>query len=178
MRKFSFKIVLLGDQSVGKTSLVYRFVNDTFSENYISTIGADFLIKDLALEDAAIRLMIWDLGGQEYWETLRNRYMKGADGCILVFDTSREDNIKNYINRWLKEIQNSIKGEIPVIIVGNKNDLEPGVDLEKAAEFFKILKMPYIATSAKTGNRVEAMFQRITADILSNKIATLKKSSP
>ncbi|HUY01008.1 MAG TPA: Rab family GTPase [Candidatus Deferrimicrobium sp.] len=174
MSKFTFKLVLLGDASVGKTSLVLRFINNAFSEKYISTIGADFLIKDLVLLGAPVRLMIWDIAGQTNWTHLRARYMQGADGCILVFDTSRETDIEWYVSRWLMEINDFI-GETPLIIVGNKIDLKPEIDLKEAANYIKKLNHLYMETSAKTGDRVESMFQRISADIIKSKAEYVKR---
>ncbi|NVM28245.1 MAG: GTP-binding protein [Candidatus Helarchaeota archaeon] len=173
--RFTFKVVLLGDQAVGKTSLVLRYVNNSFSDHYISTIGADFLIKDLELMGAPIRLMIWDLGGQEQWEGIRARYMAGSDGCILIFDVSRDHNIEFYINNWLREVKDFIGEKTPIIIVGNKMDLEPKVDLELATRLINNLNFPLIETSAKTGTQVETMFQRITAEIVMQKAKYVKK---
>ncbi|MHA1131247.1 MAG: Rab family GTPase [Candidatus Helarchaeota archaeon] len=175
MVKFTFKLVLLGDQAVGKTSLVLRYINNSFTEQYISTIGADFLIKDLELLGAPIRLMIWDLGGQTQWEHIRARYMQGSDACILVFDVNRELNIEAYINTWIREIRDFIGEKAPIIIVGNKIDLPAKVDLLKAARLIRGLGYPYIETSARTGDRVEAMFQRITADVVMQKAEIVKQ---
>jgi len=173
--RFTFKIVLIGDQAVGKTSLVLRYINNTFSEHYISTIGADFLIKDLELMRAPVRLMIWDLGGQQQWEGIRARYMQGSDGVILVFDVSRKESIQQYIGRWVQEVEDFIGDNIPLIVVGNKIDLKPQANLKEAAEICKIQQYPYLETSAKTGDRVEAMFKRITAEIIIRKAEIIKK---
>jgi small GTP-binding protein len=174
MHRFTFKLVLLGDMAVGKTSLVLRFINNTFSEKYITTIGADFLIKDLELLGAPVRLMIWDLGGQVQYEGVRSRYMAGSDGCILVFDVSRKGDVESYISQWLGEIHEFV-GDPPIIIVGNKNDLPSGVDLEKVAKFVQGLGLFYIETSAKTGHAVEAMFSRLTAEIVKRKAKKFKE---
>jgi len=172
--RFTFKLVLLGGMAVGKTSLVLRFINNTFNEKYVSTIGADFLIKDLELLGAPVRLMIWDLGGQVQWEGIRSRYMAGADGCILVFDVSRKNDFEGYLTQWLGEIHDFI-GDPPIIIVGNKIDLPHQVDLKKVTKFIQNLNHSYIETSAKTGARVEAMFQKITAEIIKQKAKNLKE---
>lgn len=160
--------------AVGKTSLVLRFINNTFSDKYITTIGADFLIKDLELLGAPVRLMIWDLGGQVQYEGVRSRYMQGSDGCILVFDVSRKGDVESYISQWLGEIHDFI-GDPPVIVVGNKIDLPPQVDLKKAAKLVQDLNHFYIETSAKTGNAVESMFQKLTAEIIKRKAKKLKE---
>ena len=175
MTRFTFKLVLLGDQAVGKTSLVLRYINNTFSEHYISTIGADFLIKDLEFFGAPVRLMIWDLGGQSQWEHIRTRYMQGSDGVILVFDVSRLFNLEGYLDKWLQEIRDFIGDKTPIIVVGNKLDLKPEIDLNAAARLIKKLNYPYIETSAKTGNLVESMFQRIAADIIMQKAEQIKE---
>ncbi len=169
MRKFGFKIVLLGDESVGKTSLVLRYVKNSFSEQYIKTIGADFLIKDLTMYNTIFRLIIWDLAGERYWNTIRERYMRGADGCILVLDTTREIDIKEYINTWTKEIYKLLGNDFPIVYVGNKVDLEPGVNLRELAYYIGTLRCPYIETSAKTGQGVEPMFEQITEEIINRK---------
>ncbi len=175
MAKFTFKLVLLGDPAVGKTSLVLRYVNNTFSEHYISTIGADFLIKDLELFGAPIRLMLWDLGGDLAWEHIRARYMQGSDGVILVFDVSRKFDLEFYISHWLQEIRDFIGEKTPVIIVGNKIDLKPQINLKETAKFIQKLNYPYVEASARTGNLVEGVFHRITAEIVKKKADILKK---
>lgn len=175
MSRFTFKIVLIGDQAVGKTSLVLRYINDTFSEHYISTIGADFLIKDLQLVQAPVRLMIWDLGGQEQWEGIRARYMQGSDGVILIFDVSRKQNLQYYISNWVREVKEFIGEKTPVVVVANKIDLKPQVNLKEAAKLMKSLNYPYLETSAKTGDLVEVIFQRITAEIVLNKAEYVKR---
>ncbi|MFX1295827.1 MAG: GTP-binding protein [Promethearchaeota archaeon] len=175
MLKFTFKFVLLGDQAVGKTSLVLRYINDTFNSNYISTIGADFLIKELELFGAPVRLMIWDLGGQRKWEAIRARYMAGSDGCILIFDVSQEININYYIYNWIKEIHDFVGKNTPLIIVGNKIDLKPKINLKETSQLIQQMNRNYIETSAKTGEHVETMFLRITADVIKQKALYIKK---
>jgi small GTP-binding protein len=169
MKKFGFKVIILGDEAVGKTSLVIRFVNDSFSEQYKKTIGADFLIKDLNLYNAVFRLVIWDLAGERHWSYIRERYMKGADGCILIFDTSREQNLKEYISHWTEETHRFLGDSIPLTIVGNKIDLESGINLREAAHYIGTLHHPYAETSAKTGAGVDKMFTQITDLIIESK---------
>ena len=98
-----FKMVLLGDSSVGKSCLLVRFADDEFNENYVSTIGVDFRFRSLRHNGKKIKLQIWDTAGQERYRTITNAYYKGADGIILVFDLFDKKTFVN-IDNWLKEV--------------------------------------------------------------------------
>lgn len=175
MKRFGFKIVLLGDPGVGKTSLVLRYVNDSFSEQYTKTIGADFLVKSLDLFKSHFRLIIWDIGGEKHWTSVRDRYMQGADGCILILDTSRKQDGIEYINNWVKEIHASTGEKIPIVIIGNKIDLKPAINLFQITDYVKSLGYSFTRVSAKTGDRVNSMFAQLTADIYNQKLITLQE---
>ncbi len=175
MKRFGFKIVLLGDPGVGKTSLVLRYVNNSFSEQYTKTIGADFLIKSLDLFKTHFRLIIWDIGGEKHWTAVRERYMQGADGCILVLDTAQKQDGNEYINQWLKEIQDFRGERIPTIIVGNKIDLKPAFNIHEFADHVKSLGYNFVRASAKTGDSVNSFFTQLTADIYNQKLIKLQE---
>ena len=98
-----FKLVLIGDSGVGKSSLLLRFADDSFSENYISTIGVDFRFKTLAVDGKAVKLQIWDTAGQERFKTITGAYYRGADGIMMVFDKTNQDSFK-HIPQWMEEI--------------------------------------------------------------------------
>ena len=169
--RYRFKVVLIGNEAVGKTSLILRYINNTFSENYIATLGVNFLTKDLISDGQDTRLVIWDIGGQETWKAKLPLYLKGADGPIIVFDLTRPLTFIA-VEDWLIKLK-SIAGEtIPFILVGNKNDL---ADLRKVKDkdVKRFLKKHdyslFYKSSAKTGENVEEFFVSITKEIVKSK---------
>ena len=161
--KYAFKIVVIGDPEVGKTSLIRRFSNNSFDENYKATAGADFYIKILKINDLNIFLTIWDIGAQERFGTIRNYYYSGADAAILVYDVTNSkslDSLKSWDDDFLKA---SIVSN-PRIIVGNKIDLLDKDELkqDKALQFAHDRNLKLILTSAKNNFNVEKIFVEIS----------------
>ncbi|MFX1258844.1 MAG: Rab family GTPase, partial [Promethearchaeota archaeon] len=152
---------------VGKTSIVYRFIENKFRENYKSTLGVNLLKKDLELEDYGdISCQIWDLGGQESFRSLRKLYLEGANGAIVMYDTTQRKTYDKLIE-WINSFQEAREGE-PMILVGNKSDLKDNVKVEtkEAKGFAEKNKMDFITTSAKTGDNVEKAFKEIIKKVL------------
>jgi small GTP-binding protein len=162
---YRFKIILIGAGAVGKTSLVKRFVDDTFSTSYNVTIGVDFLSKDVNLDGKEVRLTIWDVGGQERFQFMRSRFYDGAHGALLIFDLSRAETYQE-IQKWLNEFRTFAGENVPFILIGNKVDLIEDigevVERAEARSFAENEGSIYIDTSAKTGENVEDAFQRLT----------------
>ena len=159
-----FKLVLFGNASVGKTSLVERFVNDKFETNYVSTLGYNVYEKQVAYKNALISLMIYDIGGQEQFRELRRKYAEGAHTGLVVFDLTDSKSFDRVAD-WAFNLK-EFAGEIPYIIVGNKLDLvdKRQVDREKATDLAIELKaVEYFETSAKTGEFVENAFLKLAA---------------
>jgi len=157
---FKFKVTLFGPGNAGKTSLIIRYVRDAFNESLKKTIGSNFLIKDVTIDDKKVRLLLWDIGGQAQFQKLRRIYFKGSNGAIGVYDvTSSESLLK--IPGWVSSINKSLNKEVPMILCGNKVDLERKVSWEEGEELAKRLKCDYMETSAKTGENVEKAFQDI-----------------
>ena len=160
------KVVLLGNPSVGKTSTMRRFVEDTFDEAYLSTIGSNVNKKTVTIVDddfnaINMTLMIWDVAGDKACDTLKRAYYRGAHGAIVVCDITLESSFKE-LDNWLENVHD-IVGEIPVIIVGNKADLADlrevdFSDLQASAERYGTHAYE---TSARTGENVEMVFQTI-----------------
>ncbi|MHA1264942.1 MAG: Rab family GTPase [Candidatus Helarchaeota archaeon] len=165
--QFRFKIVLVGEEAVGKTSLIIRYINNTFQENYIPTLGVNFMTKDIIL-DKAVRLIIWDIGGQSTWKAKLPLYLKGADGALIVFDLTRPATLLA-VEDWIEKI-NSIAGtNTPFIVIGNKIDLVDHRRVKKQ-DVEKLLQ-PYnynlfLESSAKTGQNVEIIFQMIAQQLI------------
>jgi small GTP-binding protein len=164
-KKFMKKICMLGEMAVGKSSLVRRFVHNVFSDTYLSTIGAKVMKKEVQLEDALVKLMIWDIIGFVKYDTLLKSYSKGSHGGFIVFDTTREETFKA-IEEWADVFtQDGEKRNI--MIIGNKVDLEPGFDVEARVEALTGEHgWKYILTSAKSGENVEDAFKTMARDIL------------
>ena len=125
------------------------------------TIGSNFLIKDVELEDNVnVRLLIWDIGGQEQFSKLRTIYFKGSNGSLGVFDLTNPQSLLK-LPGWISSIKKSVKKAIPMIILGNKSDLERQVERVEAEDLALRLNCEYLETSAKTGVNVELAFETI-----------------
>ena len=157
----SFKILLLGDTSVGKSSFILRFCDDKFEEDSLTTIGLDQKNKFVKIEDKKIQLNIWDTAGQERFKSLAKNIIKGADGIVLMYDMSNYNSFKA-IKTWIKNIKESIDiTKVGIVIVGNKCDLpedEIKVDKEIKDDFEKEHNMKIIEASAKNSINVNDTF--------------------
>jgi small GTP-binding protein len=158
--QYKFKITLFGPGGVGKTSLLLRYIKDYFSDDLKKTIGSNFLIKDVNIDGKNVRLLLWDIGGQPQFHKLRTIYFKGSNGALGVFDLSSSQTLLK-IPGWISSIKKTVKRTIPMVLLGNKLDLERDVDLEEAEDTAKRLSCEYLETSAKTGENVEQAFEKI-----------------
>ncbi|MFX0014269.1 MAG: Rab family GTPase [Promethearchaeota archaeon] len=175
------KICLLGDGAVGKTALRERYLGKQFSSGYVMTIGADFAVKKTRITteegEKEVKFQIWDLAGQPRFNSVRELYYKGSHGGLLVFDITRRDSFTN-LNAWIDELyKNSGRGAIPVAVLGNKVDLRADVDdyvtRDEALKYTENLKnkfqfncnIPYLETSAKTGENVDESFINLASSI-------------
>lgn len=156
---YFFKILLIGDSGVGKSCLLLRFADDSWTDSHISTIGVDFKIKTLNCDQKVIKLQIWDTAGQERFRTITSSYYRGAQGIILVFDCTDMESFNN-VKQWLGEIDRYACENVNKLLVGNKTDLVQGrvVDKSVAQEFADSMSIPYIETSAKNATGVEDAF--------------------
>lgn len=164
-----FKLLIIGDSDVGKSSLLLRFADNTFSGNYITTIGVDFKIRTVEVEGEKVKLQIWDTAGQERFRTITSTYYRGTHGVIVVYDVTSGDSFAN-VKRWLHEIEQNCE-VVNRILVGNKNDCpERKVVLtEDAQRFADQMRIQLFETSAKENINVEEMFMAITCQVLRTK---------
>ncbi len=164
------KLVFIGNGATGKTSLIERFTKNTFQTSYLMTIGANFYMETVQIENKKVKLQIWDLAGQEHFKSVRPGFYIGVMLCIAVFDLTRESTIKD-LDNWMDEMYNSAKVSlIPTVLIGNKVDLEElrAINYEYAHNYTKLLakrypvyqnlEIPYYETSAKTGKNVKEAF--------------------
>jgi len=163
---YLFKLLLIGDSGVGKSCLLLRFADDTYTESYISTIGVDFKIRTIELDGKTIKLQIWDTAGQERFRTITSSYYRGAHGIIVVYDVTDQESFNN-VKQWLQEIDRYASENVNKLLVGNKCDLttKKVVDFTTAKEYADQLGVPFLETSAKNATNVEQAFMTMAAEI-------------
>nr|MDO8082025.1 ArgE/DapE family deacylase [Candidatus Freyarchaeota archaeon] len=164
--EYAFKVIVVGDGGVGKTSLIVRLTENRFSEDYKMTLGTSFAAHTMSVGDSVVTLQIWDLGGQPSFSHLRSFFYAGSKGGVIVFNLTDVKSFKN-VSMWRKELFN-VCGEVPIVIIGNKNDLasERVVSQQEAERLARSLGSSYIETSAKTGDKVSMAFQSIARRLL------------
>ena len=161
-----YKICFLGDPAVGKTSCIIRHTEKRFEDSYKLTIGTDISAKLMKAEDKNIYLIIWDIGGQERYQILRESYLQGSFGAIIVFGINNRDSF-NHTNDWLNEYRKTC-GDLPALLMANKIDLkdERVISDEEIKKKAKELGIDYLITSAKSGENVDKAFELIIHKIL------------
>ncbi|VDL59496.1 unnamed protein product [Hymenolepis diminuta] len=163
---YLFKLLLIGDSGVGKSCLLLRFSDDTFTDTYISTIGVDFKIRTLELDGKIVKLQIWDTAGQERFRTITSSYYRGAQGIIIVYDITDEASFTN-LKTWLTEIDLYANTTVNRLLVGNKCDLASrrAVSFEDGQSRADSLSIPFLETSAKTAENVHQAFVKMATQI-------------
>lgn len=163
-----FKILMIGDAGVGKSSMLLRFTDDSFDDHIQSTIGVDFKVKHMDVNDKRVKLTIWDTAGQERFRTLTSSYYRGAQGVVMVYDVTRRDSFEN-LEQWLKEIKlyspNNGEGVVK-LLVGNKIDLERSIPREEAEAWARSQGMLFLEASAKTKMGIRQCFLEVVQKIL------------
>eukprot|EP01089_Gocevia_fonbrunei_P020674 TRINITY_DN775_c0_g1_i1.p1 TRINITY_DN775_c0_g1~~TRINITY_DN775_c0_g1_i1.p1 ORF type:complete len:229 (+),score=59.24 TRINITY_DN775_c0_g1_i1:32-718(+) len=171
-KKVLLKIIILGDSGVGKTSLMNQYVNKKFSNQYKATIGADFLTKEVMVDDKLVTLQIWDTAGQERFQSLGVAFYRGADACVLVFDVNVAktfENLKSWREEFLIQAGPKDPEKFPFIVIGNKIDLEQSrvVSRKRAQNWCEQTgNIPYFETSAKEAINVEQAFQVVAKNAM------------
>ena len=174
------KIILCGDASVGKTNLLLRFSKDVFDESQKSTIGMDFVTKDVVLEDKKLKVQFWDTAGQEKFRSMSNNYYRAADGLLFVYDITKNSTFDRLSELLRDTDQHATKG-VSRMLIGNKTDLEPErqVTQDRGARFAEKHKMFFFETSAKNNHDqcVNKSFDAMIAETYRSKRANLESAS-
>ncbi|CAK72957.1 unnamed protein product (macronuclear) [Paramecium tetraurelia] len=175
---YLFKILLIGNSAVGKSSLLLRFADNVFNESFLPTIGVDFKIRTFDLNGKTVKLQIWDTAGQERFKTITNSYYKGAHGIILVYDVTDKQSFKD-VENWLAEVEKYANENVVRVLVGNKVDLESKreVTSEEGKELADSLNIRFIETSAKNSSNVEKAFITLANEIKA-KVAKSSEAIP
>ncbi|QLQ79322.1 hypothetical protein HG537_0B06700 [Torulaspora globosa] len=163
---YLFKLLLIGNSGVGKSCLLLRFSDDTYTNDYISTIGVDFKIKTVELDGKTVKLQIWDTAGQERFRTITSSYYRGSHGIIIVYDVTDQESF-NGVKMWLQEIDRYATSTVLKLLVGNKCDLADKrvVEYDVAKEFAEANNMPFLETSALDSTNVEEAFLTMAKQI-------------
>ena len=162
-KQFQFKLVLLGESAVGKSSLVLRFVKDQFDDYRESTIGAAFLTQTVTLDDgASVKFEIWDTAGQERYKSLAPMYYRNANCAVVVYDITQSSSLEK-ARTWIRELQRQADRSIVIALCGNKADLEERrqVTQEEAKKYAEEEGLMWSETSAKSGDGVQEIFTEI-----------------
>ena len=179
-RKYVIKLAVLGDPAVGKTSLIDQFVQHSFTNNYIPTLGVNIVVKDITIKDGKsfIRLTLWDIAGQDKYDLTRKMFYQGCEGVLLVYDITRPTTFSSIKDKWLKEYKNYAGKDGVFILIGNKVDLrDQGIvsgdhsqtvmAFEDGTKYAQTIKASdFIETSAKLGNNVEKAFETLYTQVL------------
>ncbi|XP_078372247.1 ras-related protein Rab-13-like [Oculina patagonica] len=165
---YLFRLLLVGDSGVGKTCILIRFVENTFSSSYISTIGIDFKIRTLELDGKKVKLQIWDTAGQERFYTITSTTYRRAMGIMVVYDVTDEKSFMN-ITRWISKIRENADKNVNKILIANKCDLEEKrkITRERGEELAENLGIPYVEMSALASSNIDEAFITLAKDILS-----------
>ncbi|KAL4196157.1 hypothetical protein AMTRI_Chr04g181950 [Amborella trichopoda] len=159
-----YKLVFLGDQSVGKTSIITRFMYDKFDNTYQATIGIDFLSKTMYLEDRTVRLQLWDTAGQERFRSLIPSYIRDSSVAVIAYDVANRQSFLN-TPKWIEEVRTERGSDVIIVLVGNKTDLvdKRQVSVEEGDAKAHDLGVMFIETSAKAGLNIKPLFRKIAA---------------
>ncbi|KAF4673601.1 Ras- protein Rab6 [Perkinsus chesapeaki] len=159
-----YKLVFLGEQAVGKTSIITRFMYDTFDSNYQATIGIDFLSKTMYLEDRTVRLQLWDTAGQERFRSLIPSYIRDSSVAVVVYDITNVASFKS-CEKWIDDVRTERGNDVIIMLVGNKTDLadKRQVSTEEGEQKAKEQGVMFIECSAKAGYNIKALFRKLAA---------------
>jgi Ras-related protein Rab-1A len=159
---FIFKVLLLGNSDVGKSSLLLRFVDSVWNDAFVPTIGVDFKVKTLEINNKKVKMQIWDTAGEERFRTVVSTYFRGAHGILLLYDVTNRDSFKNLEN-WLIEIEKNSSEKVLKILLGNKCDLNDDREIQpdEGRAFADRNGMEFMETSAKMNTNVNEAFETL-----------------
>lgn len=162
-----FKILLLGDSGVGKSSLLLRYTKDQFMQDIRSTIGVEFGVKYLKIDNLQLKVQIWDTAGMERYSSITSSYYKGAKGVIIVYDICKKKSFEN-IDRWINDFKAKADEDAVILLIGNKSDLieERQVGTEEAKSISQKNKLAFMETSAKNNDNVNKAFLTLFEEII------------
>ena len=164
--EFMFKVVLVGDMSVGKTNIIAKYLKNDFSEDYKTTIGVEFHSKITKVEGHVVKAQIWDTCGQERFKSITDSYYKGAKGAFVVYDITRKNTFES-VDSWISALRSAADKNLNIIIIGNKSDLEDQrqVETEQGEEKAQNNEAAFMETSAYSGDNIDKAFDNMITDV-------------
>ncbi len=163
-----YKILLLGDSTVGKTCFLLRYMDETFIDSHMATIGLDYRLKTMILgEQKIVKVQLWDTAGQDKFRAITRNYYKGANGIILIYDVTNINTYEN-IKKWLNEIKEEISDKVSIILIGNKidNENQRKITKEQGEKLANEVNIPFFETSAKTGEGIDAAIKDLVKKVM------------
>ena len=166
---YLFKVLLLGDSGVGKSSLILRYTDETFNSKLVNSIGVDFKMKKKVVDGKIVKVQIWDTAGHERFRSITYSYYRGVNSIIIVFDITDKKSFSN-VNDWLKQIEKYANKNVFKVLVGNKSDLADmrKIEYDEAKLYGEEHNMPYFETSAKEGLNIHELFDSSINSFLKN----------
>ena len=161
-----FKIVLIGDTSVGKTNILSKYLTDEFDAKSKATVGVEFGVKNFKIENNIVKVQIWDTAGEERYRSITNAYYKGAKGSLLVYDITNKKSFEN-VEKWISDLKANADEDISMILLGNKTDLEDKrvVTTEEGKNKAEFYNLTFMETSALNGNNIQEAFNELIMDV-------------
>ena len=173
---FLFKMILIGDSSVGKSNILLKYLKDQFDPNSRATVGVEFGTKNITLNNKKIKIQIWDTAGQERYRSITSAYYKGAKGAFIVYDITRKTTFEN-IDKWIADLKTNGDSNISIVLIGNKSDLEEKREVTKEEGLKKSqdCKTAFLETSALNGDNVHKAFDELIEQIYQNNSSLLEE---
>lgn len=172
----TIKIITLGDSSVGKTSVLLRFTENTFSPTMMSTVGIDSKTRTVTFADRSYRVQVWDTAGQEKFRTISYTFYSRADGILLVYDVT-DPNSLQHVTSWMAQIRERAKKDVAITLIGNKTDLADSQDFSSGERLASTYNIKFFPTSAKTGANIEEAFMSLVSDSVTKNPGAASTSS-
>ena len=166
---FLFKLILIGDSSVGKSNILLKYLKGEFDQNSRATVGVEFGTKNIKIKNKKIKIQIWDTAGQERYRSITSAYYKGAKGAFIVYDITRKLTFDN-IDKWVTDLKTNGDKNISIVLIGNKSDLEDKREVEKEEGIKKSeeYKIAFLETSALNGDNIDKAFNELLEQIYQN----------
>ena len=173
-----FKIVLIGDTSVGKTNILSKYLTDEFDPKSKATVGVEFGVKNFKIENNIVKVQIWDTAGQERYRSITNAYYKGAKGALLIYDITNKKSFES-LEKWISDLKTNADDDMSIILLGNKTDLEDRrvVSTEEGKDKAEFYQISFMETSALNGNNIQKAFNELIMDVYKKNHESFEKQA-